>query len=344
MESKFDGDIFDDPRMIAARNRVILALENSPAPYTKRFRAKLNGLRQCGDYPVAFILSQGRVTRVLRNQCGNRGCPVCDSLRAARIRRGLGEVVAERMKAGARFSLITLTMPHRRGDMAQKLVCHLTAALRKFQQTEGFKQNVRSWARGIEVPWSAATGFHPHAHYIVEAKLWPKDEIKRLWIDCMTRAGGPAVLPNGAHVKGVKDAGKGLMEAVGYPFKVMDLNTIPFLELVELLYATRNRRLVSVCRTWSHRIRHLLEDRAAESAGLDLADGTDWLSFAEVRLRARTGDRAALRLMFEAAELLERGAGTRALAQGLRLLIKGEMGSCAPNAGRNSAGGRQREY
>ncbi|MCA8916702.1 MAG: protein rep [Planctomycetes bacterium] len=344
MESKFDGDIFDDPRMIAARNRVILALENSPAPYSKRFRAKLNGLRQCGVYPVALILSQGRVSRVLRNQCGNRGCPVCDSLRAARIRRGLGEVVAERMKAGARFSLITLTMPHRRGDMAQKLVCHLTAGLRKFQQTEGFKQNVRSWARGIEVPWSAANGFHPHAHYIVEAKIWPKEEIKQVWIECMARAGGPAVLPNGAHVKGVKDAGKGLMEAVGYPFKIMDLNSIPFLELVELLYATRNRRLVSMCRTWSGRIKHLLEDRAAEAAGLDLADGVDCVSFGEVRLRARTGDRAALRLMVEAAELLERSAGTRSLAQGLWLMLKGEVGPCTPDVASKGVGGREGEY
>ena len=308
---KFDGDIFDDPAMVQARDRVILGLEQGPQILTRTLAARLNGMRQCGEFPVCILIQNGRVIGVLRNQCRGRGCPVCDTLKAAATRRDLDLLISERVIAGARFSLITLTMPHERDDLLQKLLTLLFAAVGRFQRSAGFKHHVSGYARGIEIPWSPENGFHPHVHYIAEAKLWPKEEIKDLWTRSMLAVGGPLVPPNGAHVKGLKDAGSGLLEAVGYPFKVQDLATMPMLDLCQLLYVTKYRHLTQLCKPWRKRIKFLVAQRDAATQGMADADGSACVPFLELYRRVRTGDREAFDLLGEAALFLVKAGSAR---------------------------------
>lgn len=319
-QDKFDGDIFDDPAMIQAREKVILGLEQGPQILTRTLAARLNGMRQCGEFPVCILIQNGRVIGVLRNQCRGRGCPVCDTLKAAATRRDLDLLVSERVDAGARFSLITLTMPHARNDLLQKLLAFLFAGVGRFQRSAGFKHHVSGYARGIEIPWSPENGFHPHVHYIAEAKLWPKEEIKELWTRSMLAVGGPFVPPNGAHVKGLKDAGSGLLEAVGYPFKVHDLATMPMLALCQLLYVTKHRHLTQLCKPWRKRIEFLVAQRDAATQGMADADGSSCVPFLELYRRIRSGDREAFDLAVEAAQFLVRGGSKKAASTLLSFL------------------------
>lgn len=314
---KFLGDIFDDPRMIEARKRVILALEQGPEILTRRFAAKLRWMRQCGEVPAAILLKKGRVYKVLRAQCHCRGCPVCESLRAARTRRALKLLVAERVAAGGRFSLITVTMPHQRTDLAQRLVALLFKALGRFQRSAPFRRHVFNWARGIEMPWSPENGFHPHAHYLVEATLWPKEEIKELWTRCMSAVGGPLVLPNGTHIKGLKDAGKGLKEVAGYPFKVQDLSTMPLAELCQLLFATRCRHLTQLSRPYARRTEILVAEDKASVDDDSSEERVETVAYLGLYHQARRGDRRSFDLLVDAATVLSIDPRTVTLAAGL---------------------------
>lgn len=304
-KKEFDGDIFDNPLLVKARNRVILALEQGPEVLTKRFNPKLNLLRLCGAYPAVLITKDGRVVRVLRNRCRCRGCPVCETLGFGDVHKLLELVANERDAAGAKFSLITLTMPHKATDLCQKLVCQMFAAVGHFQRSPAFRKHVFGWARGIEIPWSKENGYHVHVHYIVEARLWPKEDLKRQWTASMLAVGGPYVPPNGAHVMGIKNVGKGILEAIGYPFKVQDLATMPTPELCQLLFATRGRHLIQMCRKWSRRAAQLEAEREAIEAGLALADGSESISFIEKYADVKAGDREAFELLLEAGQVLQ---------------------------------------
>lgn len=321
---KWDGDIFDDPRMIEARKRVILALEQGPQVMTRKFASKLRWLRQCGDYPAAIVVKDGRVTQVFRNRCRCRGCPVCGSLLAADTRSVLDLLTAERMRHGARFSMITLTMPHAATDLAQKLLSHLFAATSRFQRAAGFRKHVGGWARGVEVPWSAESGYHPHVHYLVEASMWPMAEIKALWTRCMLSVGGPHVPPHGAHVKGIKDGKKGMIEVVGYPFKVADLSTMPLAELCQLLYATKGRHLTQFCRPWTKRIGVLVEQQKAQAQGLALADGTETFGFVDLLSRARRGDWKACQLLLDVQQHLASNPATVKVGENLAAMLRAD--------------------
>ena len=103
---------------------------------------------------------------------------------------------------------------------------------------------------------------------------------------------------------GIKDVGKGILEAIGYPFKVQDLATMPKAELCQLLFATKGRHLIQMCRKWSRRAAQLETEREAKEAGLALADGSESFSFIEKLADVRAGDREAFELLLEAGQLL----------------------------------------
>lgn len=323
-KAPFDGDRFDDPRLIKGRDRVISALEEGPAPVMRLLLAKLRGLRACGEYVVAVVVKEGRITRVLRNQCQCRGCPVCDSFRAARTRAALAPLIEQREKSGARFSMITVTMPHGPKDLAQKLVCLLFRAMSEFQRAPEFQAHVLGWARGVEVPWSAKNGFHPHAHYFVEASKWRKEEIKAVWTRCMLSIGGPLVLPNGTHVKGIKNAGKGLLEAIGYPFKVQDQTHMPARALCELLFATKGRHLTQLCQPWGRSVKQLMAQADAEAEGRTPVDGADWISYDELNQRLREGDYRAYEILLAAGSFLIRSGATGSVVRELMAHLRTE--------------------
>jgi hypothetical protein len=293
--------------MILARIRVSEALAQCPQELLAELLHKSRGIQACGKFAAAALVTHdGHVTGVIRNRCRCRGCAVCDSLLASETRRVLELIINERVEQGARMSMITLTLPHKRSDSAEVLVDWLFKGVHRFQRSNGFRRHVRGWVRGVEMPWSEANGFHPHAHYLVEASMWPKDEMKAEWTNSMLAIGGPYVPPHGAHIMEIKDAGKGLMEAIGYPFKIYDLSTMPPIELCHLLHATKCRHLTQLCRLWSKRVKVLLEQ-----AGAAIEDACDdgsmlKLSFQELHAQVKAGNRTAFSILVEAAEWLTR--------------------------------------
>ncbi|MEZ5992262.1 MAG: protein rep [Planctomycetota bacterium] len=242
-------DIFCDPRLKAARDRVVGILRTD-----KRLHKNGDALARCGLWPAALKLSPSGCQAVYRNQCREPLCPVCSTLKGSRHRAALVGVIEERLQADARFTLMTLTIRHHAGDKLKDLIRILFEALKKLRNTAFFKKHVRGWARGIEVTWNETNGFHPHAHYIVEGAYMGLDALHETWAECVRKVGGLGVSREGIDLKGLA-SGQGLNEAIGYPFKVRDLATWPEAKVLELAKATKRRHLYQACRKWSGRIK-----------------------------------------------------------------------------------------
>lgn len=255
-------DIFCDPKLKETRDRIVNVLRSD-----SDLEKNGNALARCGLWPAALKLGPSGCQAIYRNQCREAMCPVCSTLKGARRRAALIGVVDERLKAGAKFTLMTLTIRHHAGDPLKDLLRVLFQALQKFRKTTFFKKYIRGWARGIEITWSEKSGFHPHVHYIVEGGFMDLDKLHATWAKCVSKVGGLEVSRQGIDLKGLTD-GQGLNEAIGYPFKVRDLARLPEAELIEVAKATKRRHLYQACRKWSGRIK----EREVELEALHLDD------------------------------------------------------------------------
>lgn len=180
METEHEGDIFDDPRLVEARRRVMAAIAEAPDHQLRILKCKLDGMRQCGTHPVAWVTMNDQMVRVIRNQCRARGCPVCESLRAGKIRGKLRGLVKERAQLGRRFAMYTLTIRHKASDSLRDLYRVLKTATGKFLRATAFQDHTSGWCRSIEIPWGEENGFHPHVHVVVESIYWDKAKAKAL--------------------------------------------------------------------------------------------------------------------------------------------------------------------
>ncbi|MCA8916132.1 MAG: protein rep [Planctomycetes bacterium] len=297
------------------------ALEACPERYRKKLRAKLRGMPLCGEFVTQVFVLDGRVDGVARNRCGCRGCSVCDSLHAADVKRDLKQVIDERFEAGARFSMITLTIPHSRSDDLHQLMEWMFKAVHRFQRSVAFKRHVKGWVRGMEIPWNERNGFNPHFHFLVEADLWPMDEIKALWTRSMKTAGGPEVPPHGTHVQELRDRGQGLEEVLGYPFKRQDLTRMPGSETCRLLAETKGRHLAQLCRKWSRRVVELAGD-SGQTGRADDAQGRVRLSPNQMVAQVNAGNRQVFDLLVQAAQLLGESWVTGGVASRLAAFLR----------------------
>ncbi|MCC7510966.1 MAG: protein rep [Planctomycetes bacterium] len=248
------SDIFTDAYLRETQDRIASIIESD-----SRFASGAALMRGCGRFAAALKLVAGTCEAVYRNQCRQRLCPICATIKGARHRAALVGVIVEELAAGARFTLMTLTIPHRRSDGLKHLLNVLFNALKLFRKTAFFKKNIRAWARGIEVTWSPYNGFHPHVHFIVKARFISLDALHAAWSTCVRKAGGGVVKLHGIDLKGLKEGG-GLNEAIGYPFKVAGLAEWPEECILELAAAVKGRHLFQCCRKWSRRIKHLEQE------------------------------------------------------------------------------------
>ncbi len=197
-------------------------------------------------------------------QCRIRGCPYCANLLAAKRRERIGRVVAEREKAGARFSLLTVTLRHTAEDNLADLLDVLRRALRFFTQSRFFKAHVSGYARLIEITKRKTNGFHPHCHMIIESGFLNLAELITCWQESVRKAGGRDVEPQSVDLKGLKDPSKGLEEAVGYAFKAMELLEFKVEEVAKVLRVTHGKHLSQCSRAWGRRARQLEEQAEKE--------------------------------------------------------------------------------
>jgi hypothetical protein len=258
----------------------------------------------CGKFVTKVIVKDGQVVDVARNRCGCRGCSVCDALHAADVKRALKVVVDERFDAGARFSMITLTIPHKRSDDLAQLVDWMFEAVKRFQRSAAFRRHVKGYVRGMEITWNAKNGFNPHFHILVESDLWQMAEIKALWTRCMASVGGPQVPPHGTHVMELTDRGQGLNEVLGYPFKIRYLTDMPGDEVCRLLVVTKGRHLAQLGREWSRRIAEIAKQAEATQDAIDDAEGRLLLAPGELLAQVISGNRTAFELLVQAAQHL----------------------------------------
>lgn len=247
-------DIHTDERIRKTATRLISIFDGN-----ENFPKLSAALADCGHWLAALRIGLSGCEQVFRNQCRQRICPRCATLKGARHRAGLERVVQERMAARAHYSLMTLTIPHTASDPLKKSLGILFKALTLFRKTAFFDKHIHGWARGIEVTWNAKNGYHPHAHYVVEARFMRLDALHHAWAKCVRKAGGGEVARTGVDLVGLKDS-NGINEAIGYPFKVQALAEWPQERVIELAAVTKGRRLYQACMKWSRRIKALSKE------------------------------------------------------------------------------------
>lgn len=289
-------DPFREPRLRAARERVSGILR-AGGEFTKR-SDRMDG---CGTMVAALILGPEGCAGVFRNQCRDRLCSVCAAIKAARHRATLVAVVNSRRAYGAKFSLVTLTIPHSSEDKLAALLDVLFGAMSRFRRRAFFNRNFRGWARGIEVTYRAAHGFHPHVHFIVEAPYIALDELHATWAECVLEAGGGIVQRQGVDIKGLTD-GKGLNEAIGYPFKAAELSTMPADKVLELARAIKHRRMFSCARKWNQLARKLEAERRTFG---EMENLTEVVLFCDFAQRLRRSEPAALEALSSVMALIQ---------------------------------------
>ncbi len=324
-KSKEFGDIFTDKRLKRTRARLIRVLRDSG---NKDLAKTADAIERCGTWPAALKVSPDGCGGFYRNQCRERLCPVCATLKGARHRAALVGVIDERMVLGFRFTLLTLTFPHTSNDKLKDLLRILFKALALFRKTAFFKKHIRGWARGVEIT-RKDNGFHPHAHFIVEAGFLNIDALHAAWRKCVVKAGGRAPTREGVDVKRLQEKrvkdGKGLNEAIGYPFKVSSLAKWPDSCIVELAEATKRRHMYQACRKWSRR----MKEREEELEALLLGDsGSEIILFRDFLEDLRQGDTEAQGMALSVLQLLASADGLEdavqllfdAMPEGLRRL------------------------
>lgn len=319
-KSKGFGDIFTDKRLKRTRARLIRVLRDSG---NKDLAKTADAIERCGTWPAALKVSADGCGGFYRNQCRERLCPVCATLKGARHRAALVGIIDERLAQGARFTLLTLTFPHTSNDNLKDLLRILFKALALFRKTAFFRKHIRGWARGVEIT-RKDNGFHPHAHFIIEAGFLSIDALHAAWLKCIVKAGGRPPTREGVDVKRLKQ-GQGLNEAIGYPFKVSSLAKWPESCIVDLAEATKRRHMYQACRKWSRRIK----EREDELEVLMLNDsGSEVILFRDFLEDLRQGDTEAQGMALSVLQLLASADGLEdavqllfdAMPEGLRRL------------------------
>lgn len=136
-----------------------------------------NYCHDCGGYHVRRA-----------NLCRDRFCPTCawrlSLQRFGEMRRvliALAEAYPE-----SDFSLITLTVKNCHVKDLDTTMRRMSAAWNLVGQRKIMKQDVRGWARSVELTYNDVTReVHPHYHILV---MWMDrehgDDLRRAWVDC----------------------------------------------------------------------------------------------------------------------------------------------------------------
>lgn len=251
------GDVDGNARILEARRRLEGIFRSSG-----RHEKAADALASCCTWLERLWIKQHDCEAAYRNQCRHRMCPRCSMLKSARRRSGLLGVVKPQLAKGVRFTLMSLTIPHKITDKLKALIKTLFKSLELFRKTVFFRRNIVNWARAIEITRKGDNGYHPHVHFTVQAAFINMDRLHQTWAKCVRKAGGGEVLRNGVDLVELEDDG-GIDEAIGYPYKVQDLLTWPGEHVMELFEAIKSRRLYSACQNWSGWIKQLEQDAKA---------------------------------------------------------------------------------
>lgn len=119
-------------------------------------------------------------------RCHRVACPVCAAARAKSRARRLARVVRA---AGpdARWTMITLTIPHGVRDPLRETIDRLLSAWRRTRATRAVRDvwaaRVSASIRAIEVTWGSEHGWHPHIHLLVRGELTANEQetLRRAW-------------------------------------------------------------------------------------------------------------------------------------------------------------------
>lgn len=192
-----------------------------------------------------------------------------ESLERAEARRDAARTDAGRERAAARVAKLRARIRKseaaRERDHAYSVIAEDGVQAKPY----GFRSVIGGgWIRGLEITQTGDHGFHPHLHVLLAAEYWPKRMILELWQHCYAKAIAE-LAPHWAHrvpevldIREMRmDAKRGLSEAVGYPLKVSDGESMGPDAFRELEASLHSRRTVGASKSWSFLAR-ILEEAA----------------------------------------------------------------------------------
>ena len=201
------GEILEqfDPTLkyqIQAVARLALGVFDENTPYERGHR-----IRICCRHPIPHHQVTIRQKDEARPyfggvmSCGSVWvCPVCASkiqqVRAAELRQAIDNWIEQ----GGTVLMGVYTVPHSRHDELEKLLGNFNQALRLLVMGKSWKllkqrYGIAGQVKALEVTWSTANGWHPHAHvlYFIESVVINQqaleDQLFKLWQSAAGRTG-----------------------------------------------------------------------------------------------------------------------------------------------------------
>ncbi len=117
--------------------------------------------------------------RAVPFRCKSRFCPYCQRIRAARLSRGLTEVIRELDTP----KFITLTVVH---DVSQSLtnrIKHLRDSFRRLRRHPTWSRRVRGGVSVLEIT-HGRKGWHAHFHIIADSRFIDQCDLADAWLEC----------------------------------------------------------------------------------------------------------------------------------------------------------------
>lgn len=106
-------------------------------------------------------------------KCKQACCPVCAAAMAEFRREELTAANLALVKAAGTPYLMTLTVPHERGEACDELLTKVQKAFEKLRSSRAWKEIVGGQGaslgtvKAIETTWSLLNGYHPHFHLLL---------------------------------------------------------------------------------------------------------------------------------------------------------------------------------
>lgn len=125
-------------------------------------------------------------------------CPTCARSISAKRKTELDTLFQASRAAGCSVWLLTLTFSHKRGDVLASILDQFKAAQARFRQLTGWrnlKSSIVGTCGNVELTWSPANAWHPHAHWVVISHDAPDvafakiDALRADWLAALQSAG-----------------------------------------------------------------------------------------------------------------------------------------------------------
>lgn len=224
---------------------------------------RMEDLKECADFVLFNIHSNGRRKLAKANFCRFRTCPMCcwrKSMKLYSQVSAITDTIMERQD-GTKFIFLTLTVRNVEGaKLAEELEKlnkgwkYLTSKAQTFAPAKKLKESLLGYLKAIEITYNRKQDtYHPHIHAILEVQesyFQSKNYIgRRAWAGLWAQAIKADYIPS-VDVRAIDCTNSAVCEVAKYPVKMDSVLKVrsksKAVEVLAVIHnATYNRRLLT---------------------------------------------------------------------------------------------------